>query len=215
MISLKSKKTKKGTRRANYRPKKRLEGRWDYFVHFCRRFGLVLGVLVLTLWLGGWLYLSGSFGKAGRWAQNEIIEASADSGFKVQNIMVEGRVYTDPNVLLGLVNMREGDPLFAFNPREAKDLIERISWVKSVSVERRLPDTIYIELTERTPLALYQRKSGSVLIDAEGQALTDFKLERFGDLITVSGTGANKEAALLLSLLESEPDVRQYVRTAE
>lgn len=215
MIKLKGKK-KKGTRRSSYRPKKRLEKRIDFVLHFLRRFGLVLGAVVFVLWAGAWLYWSGSFAKAGNWAREASINMAAEQGFTVANIMVEGRVNTDPAVLLGLVNMREGDPLFAFNPSEAKEMIERISWVKSVQVERRLPDTIYIALNERKPLAIYMRKTkGPVLIDGEGEALTDYNLERFSDLITISGAGGNKAAAALIELLESEPEVMSRVAKAE
>lgn len=214
MIPMKSKK-KKGTRRSAYKPKKRLQGRWDYFVHFCRRFGLVMGAVVLTLWAGGWLYLSGSFTKAGEWSRQQTIEISAAGGFRVANILVEGRVHTDPHVLMGLMNIQKDDPLFAFNPAEARALIEQISWVETARVERRWPDTIFVDLKERQPLAIYERANGPVLIDREGEALTDYQLERFDDLLIVSGTGANTKAQELVDLLASEPVIERRIAGAE
>lgn len=212
MIKFFKKKNQRGTRRSNMR--KRPSKRIDFFFLWMRRFGIVIGGVVLTLWIGAWLWLSGSIQSAGDWSRHQAIEISADAGFTVQNIMVEGRVNTDPDVLLGLVNIRKDDPLFSFQPKTAKDLIERIAWVKSVKVERRLPDTIYIELEERQPLALYQQNKKLFLIDLEGKVITDFGLNRFQDLLLVSGAGAQESAHILVKNLAVEEILLPYIEAA-
>ena len=207
----KRKKTR-GTRRSTMR--KRPQNRLDFVMLWMRRFGVALGVIVLTIWVGAWLWLSGSVQNAANWSKDSVIELAANHGFEVENILVEGRVNTDPNVLLGLVNVQKGDPLLAFNAQDAKDLISRITWVDEVRVERRLPDTIYVELKEREPLALYQKNKKLVLIDQNGEGITDFDLQRFQNLLLVMGEGAPENARELISYLNAEDGVREHTASA-
>lgn len=212
MIKFLRKKNQRGTRRSNAR--KRASSRMDFFFLWMRRFGIAIGAVVITLWIGAWLWLSGSIQSVGEWSRIKTIEITADAGFTVENILVEGRVNTDPDVLLGLVNVRKDDPLLSFQPNAAKELIERIAWVKSVKVERRLPDTIYIELEERQPLALYQKDKKLFLIDVDGETITDFGLNRFKDLLLVSGTGAPENAYTLVKNLNVEESLLPYIEAA-
>lgn len=204
-------KKRKGARR---KPIKRPKTRLDFFMLWCRRFGVAIGSMALVAWLGAWLVVSGAVEAAYKSGVEASLEISADAGFTVQNILVEGRENTDPHILMGLVNMRAGDPIFAFDPKAAQDLIEDITWVETVQVERRLPDTIYIELRERQPLALYNRDKKLVLIDMKGQALTDYDLDRFSHLLIVSGKGAPAHAYDLIRILKAQSAVAPYIKAA-
>ena len=169
-----------------------------------KRFGVAVGVLVAVAWVGSWLYLSGSFTRAGNWADGKVLAATAEAGFVARNILVEGREYTDPEVLKALINVQKGDPLFSFNPDEAQELVEQIQWVEAAHVERRLPDTIYIRLQERQPLALYQKDGKLTLIDYKGDVITRHGLERFKNLVVVIGKDAPERAYDLLENLAAE-----------
>jgi len=203
----------KKTKSTGKRPK-RISGRWAVLQIWLRRFGVGLAVIVLVLWGAAWLWLSGSVSRAITWSQNQTLAFTQDIGFSVGNIMVEGRVNTNPDVLLALINTTEGDPLFAFDPASAREQIERISWIKSTRVERRFPDTIYISLSEREPLALYHNGEKLVLLDQEGEAITDNDLDRFKDLILLSGKGADDKAPALMTNLRAEPALLPLVESA-
>lgn len=172
-----------------------------------RRFGMIGGLAVFVLWVGTWLYLSGTFGRMGDWATNKTYEIAAANGFYVQDILVDGRHYTDRDVLLALLNTERGDPIFAFDPQEAKDMIERISWVKEAHVERRLPQTIYIGLIEREPVALWQNKKKVRLIDIDGVTITDTDIAPFKGLPIVVGETAPLVYPVLRPLLIAEPEI--------
>lgn len=179
-----------------------------------RRTGFTLAIIVFIGWLGSWFFMSGASTRFGDWAENKILLTTANAGFRVQNILVEGRHYTDSDTLKAIVNIGKGDPLFAFKADEARTMIEKLSWVKVAQVERRLPDTIYIGLEERSPMALWQRNKRLSLIDAEGAVLTDHKLERFKDYIIVVGEDVPEKSPEFLKLLESEPLVQKRVEAA-
>lgn len=132
----------------------------------------------------------------------------------MQDILVEGRIHSDPDVLRAIINIERGDPIFAFDPDDAKDLIERIAWVKEAHVERRLPDTIYIGLIEREPMALWQNKGKVRVVDSEGVTLTDHKFDGLTELIILVGENAPDHAHEMLTLLAAEPVIREQVEAA-
>ena len=202
----------KGTRRSTM--KKRASKRIDFFMLWMKRFGIGIAAVVLTLWVGAWFWLSGSIQSAAEYGFDKTIEITADAGFRVQNILVEGRVNTDSDVLMGIVNIQKDDPLLSFNPNEAQELIERIAWVEKVRVERRFPDTIFIELIERVPLALFQKDKRLFLIDQKGAVITDFGLNRFQDLLLVSGAGAPENAHPLIQNIKAEEILMPHIEAA-
>ncbi|GJL86092.1 MAG: hypothetical protein DHS20C02_18670 [Micavibrio sp.] len=193
---------------------KRRKGRIAKAQMWLRRFGITLGVVAFTVWAGAWFFLSDADSKTAHWTKQTMLEASAGMGFSVANILVEGRKYSDADVLLAIINVEKGDPLFSFNPDEAQELIEKVAWVKAAHVERRLPDTIYVGLEERQPLALWQKDKKLRLIDADGEVLTDRNLKKFKDLIIVVGVDAPARAPGLLNMLAAEPALGKRVESA-
>lgn len=166
------------------------------------------------IWVGAWLVLSGTLDRTHQNAQNKIYELLADAGFRVDNILVEGRYETDPDVLRAIINLDRGDPIFAFDPSETREMIERLSWVREAHVERRLPDTVYVGLIERKPVALWQYKNKLRVVDAEGITLSDKLGANQKTLPIVVGEYANEQAYNLLVMLDAEPDVKNLVEAA-
>lgn len=205
---------RKGTRRKVIL-RRRAPG-FELAVYYARRFGRIILVFVLAVWLAAWFIAAGGIEKTRDWSYHKTLELSADLGFRVRNILVEGRRNTSPEVIMALVNMEKGDPLFAFDPAGAREMIERISWVQTARVERRLPDTIYVGLEERAPLALWRRSNGSLaLIDHDARVLSENDLRPFMDMITVSGPGAPENAGEFFSLLDAEPELKVRIKSAK
>lgn len=193
---------------------RRRKGRLAVLIPWLRRFGMIVASAVFLLWLGAWFFMSEADTRTARWAQGKILAASADMGFTVDNIIVEGRVHTDPDILRALINVKKGDPLFSFDPKEARPLIERISWVEIAHVERRLPDTIYLGLTERRPLAVLATGNRRELVDTKGKIITRINEGAFGELIVVSGEKAARHAPALIMNIAAEPALAQQIVAA-
>ncbi len=153
----------------------------------------------------GWMALGAAPHRFAAQVEQKIFKVGAAKGFAVKNLLVQGRVNVDAEVLKGLINIKPGDPILAFDPARVKESIMRLSWVRDVQVERRLPDTIFVHLTERRPFALWQDKGRVKLIDEDGVTLTDQNLQAFGKLPLVVGEGAPKQAAAILRLMAAEP----------
>jgi cell division protein FtsQ len=179
-----------------------------------KKFGLLFLCGGAAFYGGIWLVQSGTIARAQNGFNNALIERTADAGFIVRNVLVDGRQYADVATIRAMLNVDKGDPIFSLNPKEAQVMLERMSWVKNAHVERRLPDTIYIKLTERKPLALWQRNKRLSLIDSEGKVLTDQNLGEFQKLMIVIGDDAPKRASSLLTMLSAEPAIRDRVEAA-
>ena len=207
-----AKRKKRGTRQSTFN--KRRKGALAVVIPWVRRFGLAVAICVGVVWAGSWVYLSGALERFGNWTEGKILEQTADAGFAIQNIMVEGRQYTDPNILLAIINVKKGDPLFSVNPKEAQSLISEISWVENVRIERRLPDTLYVGITDRTPLALWKAEKRLKLLDDQGQIIVTDNLQRFSDLVMLVGEHAPEHAPEFIGNLMAEPEIYERVESA-
>ncbi|GFK19440.1 cell division protein FtsQ [Corynebacterium glutamicum] len=90
---------------------------------------------------------------------------------KVGNIEVTGATRTDPDQVLEVSGIVEGENLFRVDATAAGQNIVELPWVKSVTVNRALPSTITVELTEREPAVFIKRADGDHVIDTEGKEI--------------------------------------------
>jgi cell division protein FtsQ len=147
-------------------------------------------------------------------AADRVIQGTGLLGLTVADIRVEGRETTDRETILAALAVGLGTPILAANPTRAKEQLEALPWVRTAVIERRLPDTLYVRLVERKPLALWQRGGKLDLIDREGAVIPMARLDRFAKLPMVVGEGAASRAAELLEMLASEPDLAARVTAA-
>jgi cell division protein FtsQ len=145
---------------------------------------------------------------------NRLLDATAALGFRVADIRVEGRETTDRETILDALGARLGTPILAVDPVRAKQKLESLPWVRSAVIERRLPDTLYVRLVEREPLALWQHGGRIELIDRTGAVIPVTRLDRFAKLPMVVGEDAASHAAELLAMLASEPALASRVTAA-
>ena len=181
------------------------------------RFGLWIGVLALLAGgLYGVLQLSGTprGQSALQYTADRLLDGTARLGLVVADIKVEGRETTDRETILAALGAGPGSPILAMSPRRAKEQLETLPWVRSAVVERRLPDTLYVRLVERKPLALWQHGGKLELIDHEGAVIPATQLDRFVKLPMVVGESAARHAAELVDMLATEPDLASRVSAA-
>ena len=143
-----------------------------------------------------------------------LIARMAQLGFRVEDILVVGRLETPRKELLKAVRLSRGAPILAFDIEAARRRVERLPWIRSATVERMLPDTILMNVEERQPLALWQHQGQFALIDHEGEVILRDGLERFANLVVVVGEEAPVHAATLLETLGSEPELMSLVEAA-
>jgi cell division protein FtsQ len=135
-------------------------------------------------------------------------DTTAQMGLRIQNVVVNGRQKTPEGLVRAAIGVNTGDPILAFSVAGARARLESINWVKSATVERRLPGTIVVTLVERAPFAVWQHEGKFSLVDRDGNMVTDSDVSSFaGQVPLIVGPGAPKAAALLLDLLAQQPDL--------
>lgn len=175
---------------------------------------MIIGAIVFIAWLGAWFFLSGASQKSWNYVEDTVIETAAEQGFRVENILIEGRINTDLELLRALINTDQGDPLLDFDPEAVQPLIQKISWVRNAIVLRRMPDTIHVMLDEYEPYALWQNQGKVVVIGDDGTVLTDKLREDFSDFIILTGQNAPLHVQGLVELLNAEPLIKNQVEGA-
>lgn len=131
---------------------------------FCVLFGTVFGLYLL--WCGG------------EWALDKFIYENP--GFAIQNIQVQTDGVIPPEQLRQWSNVKPGANLIALDLASVKRNLELVSTIDSVSVERILPHTLKIRVTERRPVAQVNIPTATALggiavsvlqLDADGHVM--------------------------------------------
>ncbi len=174
-----------------------------------------VAILMASAGSTGWLlWRSGVIDRLAGRAEAVIWAASVDLGLGINEVYVIGRHETPRAELLQVLGVRRGAPILAFDIRAARERVLALPWVRSVAVERRLPDTVVVRITERRPLALWQHQGSFALIDERGEPFLRQGLERFSDLLIVVGEDAAAHAPGLVDILRLHPILNNRVKTA-
>ena len=175
----------------------------------------VTGVGLIAVTAGGiWAERSGAIVGTREAVARSLLSWTVKLGFTLANVEVEGRQRSPREAILAALDIARGMPIFSVDPAAAKRRLETLPWVRSASVERRLPDTLYIRLVERQPLALWQRQGKHVLVDRDGAVIAGERIDQFGNLVILVGEDAPAKGAALLDMLATEPAIASQVTAA-
>lgn len=205
---------KTGARRAKGRRVASLRRRLPAWAESMLRPAAIGSVALIMLSLGVATWRSGGFSALGDAAGEAILSWSGSSGMAVDNVLVEGRTKTPIDSILAALEVERGMPLFAFSPAQARERLLAIGWVKDARVERRLPDTIFVDLTERQPAAIWQHKGQFALVDETGAVIGSQDVAQYSDLKVIVGADAPESFAEFFAMLESQPDLKERVVAA-
>ncbi|MGH6960963.1 MAG: cell division protein FtsQ/DivIB, partial [Dongiaceae bacterium] len=174
-----------------------------------------IGLAAMLIAGGGtWLAHSGWIGRQWTALTEAAGTRAADAGFVVRRVLAEGRRETTSSEVLRALDVRIGQPILDLDLAAARARLEQLPWVESATVERQLPDTLNVRLTEAEPLVLWQKQQKLHLVGRSGKVIDGATVERFADLLVVVGPDAPEHAADLLDMLASQPDLRRHVTAA-
>lgn len=139
------------------------------------------------------------------------LNTTAQFGFKVTDIMVQGRQFTSGEKILKTMQLKTGDPIFKLSPYEIRQNLKEVPWVQDAQVYRQLPSTIYVKIIERVPIAIWQHQRNHYLVDGQGAIIPNENLPQFTKLPVVVGGDAPIHVPKILKMLEKFPEVRNIV----
>lgn len=147
--------------------------------------------------------------------------ATADAigrmGFVVRNIEITGRRHVDRDAIYRVVMGNRGlaMPLVDLSATRAALLPATRGWIADARVSRRLPDTLVVDIVERTPAAIWQYRRQLQLIDGAGALIAPIDPRTVPDqLPLVIGPNANRHAAALIALIAGQPALKPLIEGA-
>jgi cell division protein FtsQ len=157
-------------------------------------------------------------------AQRAAGTAVGQAGFTVSSYQIDGLNNMDRGLVDAVVTdeiRRAADeggsakaPQMLVDVAAIRQRLLRFGWVKDARVSRRLPNTLVIDIVERTPAALWQSKGQLALVDAEGVVLDRVPVNEMPDLPLLIGPGANRESEALGRLMASVPSLKPQLTSA-
>lgn len=139
--------------------------------------------------------------------------AALSADLKLGEVYVRGRGRTSPKELRDVLKVERGMPVTAIDINQARENIQRLPWVKTVHIERRLPHILYVRITERTPVAVWQNKGLYRPVDEDGQPVETF-VKKLDGLPLVLGSDAPERTPDLLRFIAQEPELTPRVKAA-
>ena len=146
--------------------------------------------------------------------KEKFIAWSATQGFTVQHVDVAGRKIVPTNDVLQALNIQRGAPILAYDLKPAQEKLAQNPWFKSVTIERRLPQTIFVEVVERQPVARWQVDGKLAVVDGEGVVLTTENMDKYSHLPIIIGPDAQHKVVDLFMLLKGEPSIGSQIAAA-
>lgn len=152
-----------------------------------------------------------------------LAEALAAIGFRIHHIEIHGAATIDPRALSAAVDVKTGDPTFGMSLARIQQRVDALGPVRDVTVERILPGTLVVDITERDVYAIWQTiQNGQPifqLIDKNGDVIADQNAaaakRRQPSLLLLSGADAPQQASTLIPELKAQPSVYAHVAAAE
>jgi cell division protein FtsQ len=181
--------------------------------------GLVFGAFVLAIGIVVLIALDIP-AKAERAAGAAVGEAGFKvSGYQIVGINHMNRALVDAVVTDELKRAADESgsakaPQALVSVSEIRSRLLQYGWVKDARVSHRLPDTLVIDIVERTPAALWQNEGRLALIDIQGVVLDRVPVDKMPDLPLLIGPGANGQEELLDRLMTSVPTLQPQLSSA-
>ena len=141
-------------------------------------------------------------------------EAVGNAGFRVRSVDVQGLNRMDPAPVYEIATSQRTNALPLVDVASIRDQLLGFGWVKDARVSRRYPDTLVVDIVERTPAALWQDRERLNLIDSGGVVLDRVPVSRMPDLPLLVGDNANRHAAGLEAMLAKAPSIKNQLISA-
>lgn len=138
----------------------------------------------------------------------------ARAGFEVQKVEVVGADRINRLRVYDIALAQKDRSMAAVDLEELRAELMRYGWIKDARVSRRLPDTLVIDIVERTPAAIWQNDGRLSLIDETGVVLEAVTVATMPDLPLVIGHNANLRSQDLERLLAEANSLRELLAGA-
>ncbi len=172
----------------------------------------VFVVVVLAISIGG--FLATSQGKDFLKRSHETwVLVQQKAHLELSQVPIQGHNRTKLEDIQKVLNLTQGMPILDIDLNEKRDAIAALPWIRSVVIERQLPNMMIIQVVEKEPIAIWQHHKKYSPIDEQGEPIPDDKTV-ISNVLLVVGEDAPKHTPQLIEELNKYPDIRKHVRSA-
>jgi cell division protein FtsQ len=150
----------------------------------------------------------------GVWAYRHT---QSDERFAVRTIEIDGALHTPRGELDVITQRYVGLNLFKIDIERVQHDVRGLGWVRRIDIEKKLPDTLRIKITERQPVALVRNGDQVRYVDEEGLPFAELS-PRVGDAdLPLISDASDKELVRTVALLRDlrARDRELYSRVSE
>ncbi len=153
-----------------------------------------------------------------------LAQLAADAGLRISKVEITGAHATEIAALQQAIDVHDGEPSLGFSLDQVQHRVEELGAVQSATVERELPGTLVVNITERAAYAIWQtggdgRPVKFLLIDKAGNVIAGQDAaaakRREPWLLLLAGADAPQNAQGLMTELQAQPAVLARVVAAE
>lgn len=148
-------------------------------------------------------------------ASEQAALVASDAGFKVSHLEVRGVNRMNELKIYERILGQNDRAMTTLDLGGLRDELNELPWVKDARVSRKLPDTLVIDIVERSPHAVLRKPDRMVLIDETGAELETIKQDRAKGMLVLGGLGVGQKVQDLTYLLEAAPALKPQVSEAE
>jgi cell division protein FtsQ len=105
--------------------------------------------------------------------------------FHISEFVVQGNSIVPEGEIVARCGQNAAN-IFAFDVDKASELVESSPWIENARCQRKLPDTVIVTVTERTPVAFAPVGESNYLVDKHGRVLDEDDGSRDG-LVALTG----------------------------
>lgn len=144
----------------------------------------------------------------------EWAQAVGRAGFQVRKVEVVGADRIDRLKVYDIALAQKDRSMAAVDLENVRHDLMQYGWIKDARVSRRLPDTLVVDIVERSPAAIWQHSGRLSLIDEKGVVLEPVNVATMPDLPLVIGPNANRRAQDLDRLLAEASSLKELLAGA-
>ncbi len=164
---------------------------------------LLVAALLVANWFGAPQALYRQYG-----------EMTAKAGFTVEDIEIVGTRRVDQMKVYDIILEHAQGPIMLVDIDAIRKDLQDYGWIKDVRIARQLPGKLFVEITERKPVAVWSHSGQYKLLDDEGKVLQAISAAEIGNLPVVNGANADRHLTGLDELLDKAQSLKSQVAGA-
>lgn len=134
------------------------------------------------------------------------------AGFRIAHVAISGRKNLSQDEILAIGGVTGRRSLLFLDPAGVREKLKATPWIADATVLKFYPDSIQIDIVERTAFALWQHDGSVSVISEKGTVLQPYTPGQFKSLPLVVGRGAETRAKDFIDLLAQHPRIRSQVK---